>query len=325
MNTKTKTTVSLARLATIVLLAATIGAQPIVATTYLSVEPIPAADLVGTDTLNAILGAGYPNLETWSTRLLNECRIVQDVIDVLTADGAIPTINAGNASAGVAAGGFEGVTNPSYVFTIQDSEDGAASAADVTLLSNALGYVLNQGGTAHFSPDRPKAYDFALDYAVVTFAETLAGVDAKAFFDHLGTIDEDLWSGLFAGFTQIAFGGSSTNNSMLFLKPATSKRRLIDGLSEAVVDTAGATYATLNNNGRPTTAKAGIGFPENDWAAFPEGQQYLANLGGVTPGALGTLATLRLQHLEAVDSLAAAIAQGTLSTYLGSGFTCPGP
>ena len=44
------------------------------------------------------------------------------------------------------------------------------SEEDVNVLDNALGYVLNQGGTAHFSPDNPKAYAFSLDYAVVTFA-----------------------------------------------------------------------------------------------------------------------------------------------------------
>ena len=81
----------------------------------------------------------------------------------------------------------------------------AVSASDVDVLDNALGYVLNQEGTAHFSPDNFKAYAFKLDYAVVTFPSALDGVDAKAFFEHLGTIDAALFSGQFAGFTQIAF------------------------------------------------------------------------------------------------------------------------
>ena len=120
-----------------------------------------------------------------------------------------------------------------------------------------MGYVLNQGGTAHFSPDNAKAYDFSLDYAVVTFAGTLTGVEAKAFFDYLGTIDFALWGGLFAGFTQIDFDDSPTNNSMLFLKPAATKRRFIDGLFTAAAPLPGPRMSrstTTANQRRPRLA-----------------------------------------------------------------------
>ena len=309
--------------ATTVVLIVSLMAQTISATTYISVEPIPNRDVVGQQDLETILSAGYPNLELWSNRLLNECMIVDSVADVLTADHAISTINTGNASVLVAAGGFEGITNPSYVFTVRDSGLDAASAADINVLDNALGYVLSQGGTVHFSPDNPKAYDFSLDFAVVTFADALEGVDAKAFFDFLGTINANLWSGLFAGFTQIAFQGSPVNNSMLFLKPAASKQKLIAGLSAAASATPEVTYVTLNNNGRPTTDKAGIAFPGNDWLASPDGDQYLLELGDRSPDALSALADIRGMHLQAVEDLVAAIESGNLSTYLGSGFTCP--
>jgi hypothetical protein len=36
----------------------------------------------------------------------------------------------------VAAGGFEAETNPSHVFTVQDSGPGAVTAGDVNVLSN---------------------------------------------------------------------------------------------------------------------------------------------------------------------------------------------
>src|SRR5262249_11685776 len=209
----------ISRFATVVLLAGLLGAHSVRATTYLSAEHIPSVDVVGQDALAAILGAGYSNLERWSNRLLNDCGIVQRVIDVLASNGAISTVNAGNTSFRVAAGGFESVTDPSFVATIRDSGRGAVSAADVNVLDNALGYVLNQSGTAHFSPDNPKAYQFSLDYAVVTFDGTLTGPEAKAFYDFLGTVDFALWGGQFAGFTQIDFQDSPTNNSMLFLKP----------------------------------------------------------------------------------------------------------
>ena len=318
----TKTRNKLLRFVTIIVLATTLGAQSVWATTYISVEPIPSRDVVGQNSLAMILSVGYPNLELWSNRLLNDCHIVQSVIDVLASNGAISTVNSGNTRFRVAAGGFEGVTDPSYVFTVQDSGPNGVSEADVDVLDNALGYVLSQSGTAHFSPDNARAYDFSLDYAVVTFAGTLTGVQAKQFFDYLGTIDSALWSGQFAGFTQIDFHNSPTNNSMLFLKPATTKQRFITGLSTAASTTPGATYVILNNNGQPTTAKAGISFPGNDWIAFPNGDQYLAKLGSPSPQLLSALAGLRQRHLQAVADLLSAIEKNKVNIYLNNQFRC---
>jgi hypothetical protein len=320
-----KTQPAITRFAIGVLLAATLGAHSLAATTYISVEPIPNRDMVGEDALATIVSAGYPNLELWSHRLLNDCGIVQDVIDALTAHGAISTVNSGDTRFRVAAGGFEAVTNPSFVATVRDSGPDPVSEEDVDVLDNALGYVLNQGGTAHFSPDNPKAYQFSLDYAVVTFAGTLTGLEAKAFFDYLGTIDFALWSGLFAGFTQIDFEGSRRNNSMLFLKPAATKQRFIDGLSTAASTTPGAMYVTRNNNDEPTTAKAGIAFPGNDWIAFPGGDQYLTNLNNPSPQLLAALASLRQQHLQAVADLLEAIDKGKVDQYLNHQFSCATP
>jgi len=311
------------RFATVVLLAATLAVHAAAATTHISVEPIPNRDVVGQDALGQILSAGYPNLERWSNRLLDDCGLVQRVIDVLTLDGAISTVNSSNTIFRVAAGGFESVTNPAFVATVLDSGPGAVSGEDVDVLSNALGYVLNQGGTAHFSPDNAKAYAFSLDYAVITFDGTLTGLQAKAFFDHLGTIDFALWGGQFAGFTQIDFQGSPTNNSMLFLKPAATKRRFISGLSTAASTTTTATYVTLNNNGEPTTAQAGIAFPGNDWIAFPNGDQYLTNLPNPSTQLLFELEALRQRHLQAVTSLLMAIEKGKVDQYVEHQFRCP--
>jgi hypothetical protein len=312
-----------ARVAALVLLVATLAARAVVATTFMSVEPIPGGDVVGEPTLAVIESAGYENLALWSNRLLNDCGFVQRTIDALTADGAISTVNGGNTETAVAAGGFEGTTHPSFVFTIRDSGFDPVSASDVDVLDNALGYVLNQEGTAHFSPDNFKAYAFALDYAVVTFPSGLDGVDAKEFFEHVGTVDAALFSGLFAGFTQIAFQGSPSNNSMLFLKPAASKNRFIAGLSAAASTTPGAVYFPLKNNTEPTTARAGIAFPGNDWIAFPGGEEYLSRLGTPSAQLLADLAALRQAHLEAVADLVRAIQSGRLSQYLGGQFRCP--
>ena len=292
------------------------------ATTYLSVEPIPNRDVIGEANLARLRSIGYGNLERWSQRLLSECLVVDRVIDTLSAHGVVTSLTPANTRFVVAAGGFEGATNPSFVFTIQDTGAAAASVADVNVLSNALGFVLNQGGTAHFSPDNAKAYAFALDYAVVTFRGTLTGEDAREFFDHLGTIDAALWSGLFAGFTQIDFLGSPTNNSMLFLQPAVTKSRFVAGLSAAADDDPRAEYFPRKNNGTPTTARAGIAFPGNDWVAFPDGDEYLANIGG-TAQLRSALVALRQKHLVAVESLLTAIADDRVEKDLAHQFRCP--
>ena len=298
-----------------------IAAQAVSATSYLSVEPVPNVDVVGQANLNQIQSIGFANLELWSQRLLDDCHIVDDVIGALSDHEAITTISGSNTDFVVGAGGFEGQTNPTYVFTIRDAGAGSVSEADVDVLSNALGYALNQGGTAHFSPDNPKAYAFALDYAVVTFSGSLTGQQAADFFENLATIDVALFSGPLAGFTQIAFGGSLTDNSMLFLQPAVSKRRFIDGLAAAADDDPLATYSPLKNNGTPTTARAGIAFPVNDWQAFPNGDQYLANI-PASSGLFSELAALRRQHLAAVAALLDAIAENRVAAFLTTEFSC---
>jgi hypothetical protein len=136
-NPKNRSAISL--LASVVLLAATLFAHPVSAITYISAEPIPSQEIVGQDGLEKILNIGYPNLELWSNRLVNECHIVQNTIKALSTNGAISTVHSGNTRFLVAAGGFEAITDPSYVFTIQDSGMGAASWSDVGVLSNALG------------------------------------------------------------------------------------------------------------------------------------------------------------------------------------------
>jgi hypothetical protein len=292
------------------------------AITYMSIETVPHRDVVGEDDVVTIRSIGYANLERWSQRLLGECRVVDSVIDALTANATISSVTSTNTRVVVAAGGFEGGTNPSFVFTAEDSGAGSVTEADVDVLGNALGYVLSQGSTAHFSPDNFKAYAFPLDYILVTFSGILTGEEAQAFFAHLGTIDEALFSGLFAGFTQIDLPGSLTNNSMLFLQPAVSKRRFISGLSTAVEDDPRASYSPLKNNGAPTTARAGVAFPENDWLTFPDGNQYLANVGG-SAQLLSELAALRQRHLVAVAALLEAVEEDRVEEYLATQFTCP--
>jgi hypothetical protein len=300
----------------VALLVATLGVEPALATTYLSAEPIPTPDVVGAASLGKLESIGYAKLERWSRRVLDECRIVDQTIAALAAHRAISTVDATNTSIVVAAGGFEAVSHPSYVFTVRDTGPGAVSAADIDVLGNAIGYVLNQDGTAYFTPDSANAYQLALDYAVISFAPTLSGEGAKSFFDFVGTIDPELWSGLYAGFTQIG-------SSMFFLQPAVSKQQFIDGLADAASLDPDATYATLNNHGSPTTAKAGVAFPGNDWITFPGGDQYLAQVPSLSPQLASALAALRQLHLRALADLVRAIDRNNVDGYLGRQFRCP--
>ena len=317
-------------IASVTLVAMLPGVRPVFAQTYISSEPIPSEQIVGTANLSKIVSIGYPNLELWSERLVKECKNVQNVIDVLTSHGAIRTITAVNTRYIVAAGGFEGTTNPSYVLTIENSGRTAANAADIYVLNNALGYVLNQSGTAQFSIpfDKRNPFEFALEYAVVTYAGTLRGVQAKQFFDYLGTIDPELWTGTNAGFTQINFGDSAVNNfllnnSMLFLIGSVPKQQFIQGLFQAATTASHMTYWPLAENGKPTVEKAGVAFPGNDWSAFPAGQEYLSNLGNASPQLLTDLARLRQQHLQAAMNLLRAIESGNVRSYLRNQFQCP--
>jgi hypothetical protein len=303
-------------------LAVALLAQGIRAETFISAEPIPTGDVIGEENLARIETVGYQKLERWANRVLDDCKVVDSVITVLRANHVIGSVNPRNTEVVVGAGGFQAITHPTFVLTIADSGHGSVSAPDVAVLDNALGYVLSQGGTVHFSPDHPDAYDFPLDYAVVTFSHPLSGVGAKNFFDFLGTIDPALWSGDFAGFTQINFNGSPINNSMIFLQPATSTEEFVAGLSTAANASRGARYIPLDSAGNPTTALAGVSFPGNDWIAFPNGDQYLANLGSSSPRLLKALAAIRQHHLHAVADLLDSIRLNKLDQYLNHRLDC---
>ena len=163
---------------------------------------------------------------------------------------------------------------------------------------------------------------FGLDYAVVTFEGNLTGLQAKKFFDYIGTIDPALWSGPNAGFTQIALSDNGLCDSMLFLIGDVSTQEFTQGISKAVKTTHETTYSP-RKDAQPTTATAGVTFPGNDWLASPDGEGYLSNLVNPSPHLLRDLAALRQQHLHAVENLLKAIDQGNVGPYLDNQFKCP--
>jgi hypothetical protein len=290
---------SCVRLSLCVLLPMVLAGLPAGAVTYLSVEPIPNQAVVGGQVLDNLLDL-EPEVRMRWAELLAGCGLVQGVLDALASDGTLTTVNGTNTIFGVAAGGFEGQTNPTYVFTFVDSNVNAVSAADIETVANALGYVFSQGGTVHFSPDEPALYDFPLDYVTATFSSGPPGLaEAQAFFEHVGTVDPELFTGLFAGYTQIGA-------ALLFLQPAAGTQQFVDGMFEATAMSPGVEYAPLDMNGDPTTALAGIAFRGNDWSADPEGRGYLNNVAQDPDADLGKLANLddwRRFHRRAVKVL----------------------
>jgi len=204
-----------------------------------------------------------------------------------------------------------------------DSGPGAVSQSDVFVLDNALGYALNQDGTAQFSlrydPSNP--YDFSSPYAVVTFTGYLTGEQAQSFFQYLGNIDANLYTGANAGFTQVPLNPFGPDNSMLFLIGNVSISEFETGLYKAATTTRDARYSPLDH-GQPSVGAAGAAFPGNDWSAYPAGDQYLVNLPN-SPRLLSQLAALRQTHLRAVYNLLAAIAKGDVDDYLHNRFRCP--
>ena len=114
---------------------------PVLATTYGSVEPIATPDVIDTGVLRD------QRLEVraaFAERLL-QCGIVDQVIDVLRSNKSVKTINGLNAHFEVGAGGFAGATNPSFVYTLIDSGPNAATHAEISILTDSLGYVVSQG------------------------------------------------------------------------------------------------------------------------------------------------------------------------------------
>lgn len=294
------------------------------AQTYISAEPIPSGTVVGPANLAAIENLGYSDLELWSLRLLRECRITDNVVEALATNGAVSSLNRANTRDEIGAGGFEGLTDPSYVFSMIDAGPLAVSPLDVFVLDNALGYALSQDGTAqfslHFNPDDPN--DFPIEYAIVTIEGNLTGEQAQSFFNYLGTIDPALWTGANAGFTQIPVHPFGPNNSMLFLIGDVSTSEFEAGLYRAATTVPHAKYFPLDKNGKPAVGTAGAAFPGNDWSAFPDGQQYLVNLPN-SPRLLTELAAIRKKHLRAVSNLLTAIRQGNVDDYLHNRFRCP--
>ena len=261
---------------------------------YGSVEPIANPAVIDT---NPLRDQPLKVREAFAARLL-QCGIVNQVIDALSSTGSIKTINGLNTRFEVGAGGFAGFTNPSFVYTIQDSGPNAASAGDVRVLTDGLGYVMSQASAFLLDAEDPTGFDFPANYVVLNFARQPPLAASAALFETVGRIDPDLFSTDTSGYTQYG-------RAYVSLQSAVSDARFIDGYVRAA-RRAGVEYTPVVN-GQPSLFTGGAAFPGNDWTASPRGEDYLARIPAASHRAL---ARIRAFHLRATREVLQRLARG---------------
>ncbi len=249
---------------------------------YGSVEPIANSAVIDTGPLTA---QALKVREAFASRLL-QCGIVADVVAALTSAQAMTTINELNTSFAVGAGGFMGFTNPSFVYTIIDDGPNGATAADVRVLTDSLGYVMSQASAFLLDADDPFSFDFPANYVVLNFPTTPTIAASAALFETVGRIDRKLFATDTSGYTQ--FG-----RAYLSLQSAVSNRRFIRGYTRAAALT-GLEYTPVVN-GIPSLFEGGAAFPGNDWVVSPGGEEYLSR---IPERAHRALARIRAFHLD---------------------------
>jgi hypothetical protein len=252
------------------------------ANTYGSVEPIVNMAVVDTSTLRE---QSLDVRAAFAWRAL-QCGVVNDVIAALASTGSITSINSLNTHFEVGAGGFMGATNPSYVYTIIDSGPNAASAADIKVLTDSLGYVLSQGSAFLLDADNPASFDFPANYVVLNFRVPPSLAQSAALFEMVGDIDPRLFETDSSGYTQ--FG-----RAYLSLQSFVEDAEFIAGYVQAAARF-GVEYTPIVG-GVPGLFQGGAAFPGNDWVSRPQGEEYLARIPAPNHRALGKL---RAAHLR---------------------------
>lgn len=250
--------------------------------TYGSVEPFANSAVVD---IAPLQNQALAVRQAFAARLL-QCGIVDDVIDVLSRRGSVTTINRLNMRVDVGAGGFAGLTNPSFVYTIADDGPNAASHADINVLTVSLGYVLSQGSAFLLDADDPGSFDFPANYVVLNFPTQPSIQESASLFNTVGKIDRDLFATDSSGYTQ--FG-----RAYLSLQSFVEDARFIAGYVAAAAK-AGVEYTPVIG-GVPGMFTGGAAFPGNDWIESPAGEDYLA---GIPAASHQALARLRNAHLR---------------------------
>jgi hypothetical protein len=253
------------------------------ASTYGSVEPFASAAVIDT---RPLMDQPLRVREAFATRLL-QCGIVSRVVNALSSTGAITTINDLNTHFAVGAGGFEGRTNPSYVYTVIDEGPNAASVGDVKVLTDSLGYVMSQESAFLLDADNTSSFDFPANYVVLNFETPPPIARSAALFKTVGRIDPELFETDTSGYSQYG-------RAYLSLQSAVPDAQFIAGYVRAATEF-GVEYTPIVN-GLPALFQGGAAFPGNDWTLSTRGEEYLSRIPPQSHRALGRI---RAFHLRA--------------------------
>jgi hypothetical protein len=252
------------------------------ADTFGSVEPIANPAVIDTTPLH---DESLKTREAFARRLF-ECGIVGRVIDALTKTGAISTINDLNTRFEVGAGGFQGHTNPAFVYTVIDGGPNAASFDDIKVLTDSLGYVLSQGSAFLLDAEDTTSYDFPANYVVLNFAAPPSIRKSAKLFETVGAIDPELFSTDTSGYTQYG-------RAYLSLQSAVPDAQFIAGYVQAAQEF-GVEYTPIVN-GQPSLFQGGAAFPFNDWNVDTDGEAYLSRIPEASHKALGRIRDYHLR------------------------------
>ncbi len=259
--------------------------------TYGSVEPFANSAVIDIAPLGSQPMAVR---EAFAARLL-QCGMVDDVIDALSKKGSVTTINRLNTRFEVGAGGFAGSTNPSFVFTISDSGPNAATHADISVLTDSLGYVLSQGSAFLLDADNDGSFDFPANYVVLNFSTPPSLQQSASLFKTVGKIDPELFKTDSSGYTQ--FG-----RAYLSLQSFVPDEQFIAGYVAAAA-AFGVEYTPIVG-GVPAMFTGGAAFPGNDWVENAGGEEYLARIPVASHQALSKLRDAHLRFTRnALDKI----------------------
>jgi hypothetical protein len=209
----------------------------------------------------------------------------------LSETGAITTINNLNTQFTVGAGGFAGRTNPSFVFTAIDNGPNAASAGDIRILTDSLGYVMSQASGFLLDADDPENFDFPAQYVVLNFDTPPSIARSAALFRTVGRIDPELFSTDTSGYTQ--FG-----RAYLSLQSDVPDEQFIAGYVQAAREF-NVEYTPIVG-GVPSLFLGGAAFPGTDWTVDTRGEDYLSRIPQRSHRALGRI---RAFHLRATQDV----------------------
>jgi hypothetical protein len=267
------------------------------ANTYGSVEPIANPDVVDTSALSR---QPLRVREAFAHRLF-QCGIASRVVEALSSTGAITTINDLNTHFAVGAGGFAGTTNPSFVYTVIDDGPNAASAGDVRILTDSLGYVMSQASGFLLDSDNPSGFDFPANYVVLNFNRPPSMAKSAALFRTVGRIDPELFATDTSGYTQ--FG-----RAYLSLQSDVPDAQFVGGYVHAAAES-GVDYTPIVD-GVPSLFQGGAAFPGNDWLVDRRGEEYLSRIPAHSHQAL---ARIRAFHLRATQDVLRKLGHDTRS------------